>query len=105
MSVAELFRVGRIERRFESIRVRLRQLDFMNVVVERGQHNLGGERQRRRYGQRGAGGEGGDVRRNGDRGEYLRHGAWAGGGLKFDVEALTAVTCFKSLHPGAVAKW
>ena len=44
-------------------------------------------------GQRGAGGEGRDVRRNGNRGQYLRHGTRAGGGLKFDLWARSAVTC------------
>ena len=44
--------VGRIEGRFEAVAVRLCQFEVMNTVVERGQHNLGREWQRRRHGPR-----------------------------------------------------
>src|SRR5450756_63734 len=44
--------VGRIEGRFEAVAVRLCQFEIMNTVIERGQHNLGREWQRRRHGPR-----------------------------------------------------
>ena len=44
-------RVGRIERRYETVLIRLGQFAFMNAVIERGQHNPGREWQRRRDGQ------------------------------------------------------
>ena len=44
--------VGRIKGRFEAVAVGLCQFDVMNAVIERGKHNLGRERQRRRHGPR-----------------------------------------------------
>src|ERR1019366_4333578 len=44
--------VGRIEGRFKAITAQLCQFKVMNTVVERGQHNLGREWQRRRQSPR-----------------------------------------------------
>ncbi len=46
MRIAGSFGVGGVEGGFEAVRVGLRQLDLVKVVVDRGQHDLGGERQR-----------------------------------------------------------
>src|ERR1019366_4617892 len=50
--VAELSGIRRVERRFEAVWVQLGQFSLVYAVVERGQHDLGCERQRRRYGPR-----------------------------------------------------
>src|ERR1019366_9497746 len=99
MWVAGLSRVRRVERRFEAVRIQLGQFSLVYEIVERGQHDLGCERQRRHYGPRCDGSVVGSVRHAAS---YVIE-ELALNAIHFDSDGAGAVACGNSPAMAAIA--